>query len=325
MPDYRKQHWLPAAYLKFFAVDRTERSRKSLIYRLDSSTCRKVSVDSQCFQKYFYSKENPKEAEKSFHHMEWDYPRIVRLLERSKNSLSVNPKEYFGLIYIIVDFHLRNNSYINNRGTENIEAFAFRRQNFWHREIMLWLQTRQTYIPSPYPLVPELPRPILPSVPLSSEAATKDFSRNLFSFTRDVWRFQSLECEQDFFVTSDNPSIWFENDGLTTAFLMPLTPEILGIAYDQRRIKMLSSKATLRDVELVNSFQIIQCNRSIYSAFLLEKRDLKVLPKLFAKNRNSQQKRGFVNDKQWGLETIPVYFQNKKGDYETFSFWELIS
>jgi hypothetical protein len=214
--------------------------------------------------------------------MERDYPQIVRFLENSNISLSEYPKKYFGLIYIIIDFHLRNNSYSNNRGTENIEAFAFRRQNFWHLEITAWLQARRPDIPSPYPMNPAIPLPKLPSPPLDSEVATKSFSRNLSSFTRDIWRFQRVECAQEYYVTSDNPSIWFEHNGVTAAFAMPLTPKILGVAYDQRQIRMRSGRANIRDVEVLNSFQVFQCVKSVYSAFPLEEKDAQVLPRLFS-------------------------------------------
>jgi hypothetical protein len=323
MVENRKQHWLPAAYLKFFSIAPTERQRQSLTYRLDQTTCRQVSVDSQCFGKYFYSKDKPNETEKSFQDMENDYPQIVEQLEKSKLSLSEHPKKYFGLIYIIIDFHLRNVSYRNNRKTENIEAFAFRRQNFWHQEITAWLQARRSCISSNFSMNPALKIPTLPSLPLSSEAGTKDFARNLFAFTRNVWRFQRVECEQEHYFTSDNPSIWFQHNGVTAAFVIPLTPRILGVAYDQRQIKMRSGRATIRDIAILNSFQVIQCCKCVYSAFPLADTDAEVLPRLFSQNRGFQKARGFVDDRQWGLETLPVYFPNNKGDIETFSFWEL--
>ena len=66
MPGYKKQHWLPAAYLRNFSVDGAKSTRKSMIWRIDERIRKKVPVESQGFDDYHYSQEAPEEVEREF-------------------------------------------------------------------------------------------------------------------------------------------------------------------------------------------------------------------------------------------------------------------
>ena len=84
MPAYKKQHYLPAAYLKYFSKDQALCNRNSWIWRYDGKVTRRVPVESQCFRDYFYSKENAAKWEHEFQRREESYCRFVDELRAGK-------------------------------------------------------------------------------------------------------------------------------------------------------------------------------------------------------------------------------------------------
>src|SRR5215475_915659 len=119
MPAYKRQHWLPAVYLKNFSHE-SELGRRAFLWRYDGNTMMKVAVESQCEGNFFYSKEQPEATEKRFWQSEAAYENCVKLIREKKPSSAV---DYFSLIFTIFDFHARNAIYANNTGKEGVYAY----------------------------------------------------------------------------------------------------------------------------------------------------------------------------------------------------------
>src|SRR5437868_3168158 len=105
MPEYRRQHYLPAVYLREFSVDPSHIDRDSKVWRFDGKQHSLVPVETQCVDDYFYSRKQAQEAEKMFQNMEGLYAQCVRKI---KARQSPTKDEFFGLILMIFDLHIRN-------------------------------------------------------------------------------------------------------------------------------------------------------------------------------------------------------------------------
>jgi hypothetical protein len=135
MPPYKRQHWLPAVYLKNFSRN-PELGRRAFVWRYDGKTMIEVAVESQCGANFFYSKEQAETAEKRFWQSETAYENCVKLIREKKPSSTV---DYFSLIFTIFDFHARNAIYANNTGKEGLYAYELR-MGLLIREMLLGRQ-----------------------------------------------------------------------------------------------------------------------------------------------------------------------------------------
>jgi hypothetical protein len=127
MAEFKKQHYLPASYLKYFTDDATKRNRNSSVWRLDATTQRRVPVASQCHSDYFYSKTKAKEAESTFHPREEVYCKIVDEVSAGKE---LEVKRMGDLFLCMFDLHLRNAIHENRTKEEGFEAYGHRLNMF---------------------------------------------------------------------------------------------------------------------------------------------------------------------------------------------------
>jgi hypothetical protein len=124
MSAYQNQHYLPAAYLKQFAADKSAKpTRKSQIWRFDGRTSKPVPVEDQCFERWFYSKEDAATIEKAFGASEGCFAECARRIRDGKPPAD---GQFFGLIGIIFDLHLRNAAQYNLTGKSNLHAYHLR-------------------------------------------------------------------------------------------------------------------------------------------------------------------------------------------------------
>ncbi len=83
MAPYKKQHYLPAAYLRNFSVEGAASTRKSMIWRFDARLRKKVAVESQGSAPYHYSQAAADQVEAEFKVGEdfyaESYPRFLEL------------------------------------------------------------------------------------------------------------------------------------------------------------------------------------------------------------------------------------------------------
>jgi len=236
MPAYKRQHFLPVAYLKHFAANAITEGRKGMIWRNDGKEQRLVPIESQCFEEYHYSKQNAEGAEKEFHGMEGGYSACVKKINRNE---SLAPAEFGSLLLCAFDFYLRNKIHENLTGREGIDAYHFRTQLFW-RHILLQ-------------------RP-------DGEITKADIERHL----AEHWSLAvALAPVGNLFLTSDHPSVWMcvddEKRGLHLLSL-PLTPTHVLFAYDKRMVTFTYSLMVENDCLTLNQAQLFNARQAVYSA-----------------------------------------------------------
>ena len=78
MPEFVKQHYLPAVYLQNFCVPSQKPHRYAAIWRFDGVDNTQAQVENQCFQKYGYSKPEAASVEKEFGEIEGEIFKKVQ-------------------------------------------------------------------------------------------------------------------------------------------------------------------------------------------------------------------------------------------------------
>lgn len=129
MPAYKRQHFLPAAYLKYFSVDQANCCRESRIWRCGAEGQQHVRVESQCRANYHYSKKDPSSAEKGFQKSEDLYCRCI---DKIKQGQQLTDLEGGILLVNMFDFYIRNAVHLNETGKEGIDAYRIRWNMFWN-------------------------------------------------------------------------------------------------------------------------------------------------------------------------------------------------
>ncbi len=123
----RKQHYLPKAYLRFFA---TPKNKTAMIYAyfLATHECKYVSIDDICFRNYLYEQKvnypnsatlefiNPNELEDSFVENEGNYALLVKRLVNEiniTNTYSISEKDLDILTLSLSLFQFRSPEFVN--------------------------------------------------------------------------------------------------------------------------------------------------------------------------------------------------------------------
>jgi hypothetical protein len=235
MAEFRRQHYLPAVYLKQFSIDGPTATRKSNIWRYDRKALNYVTVETQCREPYFYSKPRASEVEQMFGKVEGIYGNIAQKIWRCEQSKSL--EDYFGLIIFMVDLHVRNPAYANATGGEQIDAYECA-VAAW-RDHLLCLNER------------------------ASDAECVEMLKNRWG----VRIIEAVDGAQ--LVTSDNPCIWAAGQGQNrmTMMLMPVTPTQLAIAFDREVHSITKPTMTLEDQVMLNFGQCNQSIEAIYTHF----------------------------------------------------------
>jgi hypothetical protein len=120
MPPYKNQHYLPAVYLKNFSVDQDDIHRKSKIWRIGSESQMLVTADSQCRADYHYSSDEAQEVESLFGQIETLYNSCKTKI---RDDTDPTGEEFFGLILMLFDLHLRNPNYENQTEENNFHIY----------------------------------------------------------------------------------------------------------------------------------------------------------------------------------------------------------
>jgi hypothetical protein len=127
MPEYKRQHYLPAAYLKYFSVDQNCCTRDSKVWRFDGSQQRLTRVENECFENYGYSRQRPAEAESLFHASESGYCNFLDTIRSGQEPSGASRGD---LLLFMFDLYLRNRVHENLTGQEGIEAYKRRTDHF---------------------------------------------------------------------------------------------------------------------------------------------------------------------------------------------------
>jgi hypothetical protein len=234
LPAYKRQHFLPAVYLKEFSADRRRLDRSSRLWRFDGKVSRLVSVARQCAKDYFYSRERAAASEKMFQGMEGLYADCLRKI---KTRQSPSTPEYFGLILMMFDLHLRNAAYLNLTGKDNLHAYYLRLRALRHKILL-------------------------------ESDGTEPSDAEVWEHLRSYWRVRVLDSSiGSEFITSDNPSIWMQFRGgqpRLEMMILPVTPVHIAIAYDRRRLDVVGERTTHADEGGLNKLQCRSAMTCIY-------------------------------------------------------------
>lgn len=268
MPAYKRQHFLPAAYLKYFSTDQKNCNRESKVWRCDGKTARCVSVISQCFGDYFYSRDNAAEVEANFQISENLYCGCV---DKIKANRPLTENEYGSLLIVMVDFHLRNAIHENQTGKEEIEAYRLRSRLF----------TQQILLGR------------------TDDLITK---QDIIAHVEKYWSMQILTVQPgNQIFTSDNPSVWHtfrKNKPGVHLITLPLTPFHVAVAFDRRVLQVEDDILTAEDQQTLNAGQIENASQAIYASKEFSANEILLLDELF---KQKSEAGCSVNEQTWSL------------------------
>jgi len=279
MPEYKRQHFLPSAYLKYFSVDQSNCNRESLIWRFDGQNQLLVPVVSQCSGDYFYSKAKAIETEKMFQRGEDVYCQFV---DKLKSGKPLTGKNYGNLVVMMFDFHLRNAAHKNLTDGEGIDAYNLRSRIFFGKVLLGRVDGQIT-------------------------------KADLVNHINQNWSVQLISATPNsMFITSDHPSVWTllntpadEPKPDLHLVTLPLTPKHTAVAFNRRVLQIIGSQATTDDEKTLNIGQIQSAERCIYTSNPLNDAQMDVVRVHFARKTNSSSQ---VRETEWEfpLSHLPV-------------------
>ena len=282
MPQYKKQHYLPSAYLKYFSTDQANCSRDSFIWRFDGQKLRPVPIVSQCSGDYFYSKTKPAEAERMFQGVENSYCRCV---DKIKSGNTLTGREYGQLLMAMFDLHLRNAVHKNLTGKEGIDAYNLRSRIFMS-DILL---------------------------------GRKNIAVTMTEIVNHVghyWGIQIISITPSHeFATSDHPSAWISLEAAVRQsrpalhmVTLPLTPKFTAVGYDKRVLEVINDQITSNDEQTLNAGQIENAERCIYTSGRMSEDQMAIIQHHF------NQKSGTlceVHETKWKLKLQGLPYQHQ--------------
>jgi hypothetical protein len=238
LAPYKKQHYLPVAYLQQFSADKANVTRESKVWRFDGKESKLVPAESQCRENYFYSKDQATAAETMFQPAEGFLAECVRSIKARNPSTKA---QFFGLILIMFDLHLRNAAYENETGKDNLHAYMLRLGGL--KQLLLGRNEKQ--------------------------ATNGEVMEHL----RKHWRVRLLLASPgNEFITSDNPSVLIAAPGTISNLqlaVLPVTPTHIAIAYDCQQIEVVGERTTPMDEKLLNTLQLSHAERCVHSSVQL--------------------------------------------------------
>lgn len=235
MPAYKKQHYLPAAYLRNFSVDGAASTRKSRVWRFDARRRKPVSVESQGFADYHYSASAAEVVEAEFRVGEDFYAECYPdFWHRDGPSSS---RREFGLLLMMLDLHIRNVAYAkaarNNHADYLAMSATVKCRVLWGRKI----------------------------APPDDQAIVDEATKS--------WRVAFIRCGTgNAFLTSDNPSLLVRvgtGGAFANAVLMPVTPLTYAVGYDARVLEVTPGVISPDDEATLTHLQVKNCLQCVYA------------------------------------------------------------
>jgi hypothetical protein len=270
MPAYKRQHFLPAAYLKYFSVDQTNCSRNSWIWRCGAGGQQQVRVESQCRADYHYSKKDPASTEQEFQKSETFYCICI---DKIKQGQQLTDIEGGNLLVNMFDFYIRNAVHRNETGKEGIDAYRIRQNMFWN--VML--------------------------VKMNGVVSKRDIQEHIYQY----WRLAFVRAKPPkVFIASDHPSAWTSiNDDQPGLHLLtlPLTPALTAVAADRRLLEVIRGETTVEDCLTLNDAQIQNSVSSLYGSAAFGGNEVKEIMSHFSTKSDPDCK---VDSANWRLKII---------------------
>lgn len=288
MVAYRRQHFLPCCYLKFFSIDGTwAKVRSTRVYFTDGAVSGCASVNDLGVESYTYSKQNP-EFDKQFNNMEKDYSDIVEMFLNGPEKM--HKTHYFRFITMMIDFNLRSVAYENLSEVERMHTYQTISRSFMH-DLFFEAPGQGTDLPE------------------------------MRKWMEQNWRIQPVLSEtSEKFITSDNPSTIYTEpkDSRPVMFYLPVHPKLAVIAYDKRHLTVTSNRVTDDALGVLNGLQIYRSVRHTFADHDLEK-DPDDWPKI-QKLANREKPERWVNGNEWKPDFISI----ASPSFDRFSFMERV-
>lgn len=239
MPDYRRQHYLPCAYLKNFSSDGIDATRFSKIWcwgeRRDATA---VAVDEECFGNYLFSKSDPAGAEAELKAVDDRFDLATRKIW---DGGPPTVREYFSLIYAAFDFHARNIAHRNGTGNEGLVAYRDRLTTLMNRLVV------------------------------GNESAGPLSPENMLCEIGKTWTVRLVRSPGPSLMTSDNPSLCFvwpseQTKEKASFLLLPVTSQVCAIVFDTRSTQVSGNALTENDGRVLIDLAARYCNRFVYTS-----------------------------------------------------------
>lgn len=233
MAAYKKQHFLPVAYLGQFGRPPDRALRQRAIWRVSETHAGEVPVGSQCQEDYFYSKARARFCETYFGAIEGSYAGMMAKLGRRK---PLTKDEMFRFFLCAVDFYARGAKFRARDADEEMELYLKRIDIFKRQLISCQLLD-----------------------------ATDEARKN---HIRDHWNFTIVPFPAETAVlTSDSPSIWFSSSKRPDELcgvLMPITPLACFVGANRNVYSVAGGPATPDDALQVSINEIENCVEGVY-------------------------------------------------------------
>lgn len=268
MNETRRPHYVPSAYLQFWSESGNPEGRSSLIYVADENGNNKRKSGNTAIVNNFYSDSNPNEAEKFFQEFENDWVKLIKQFLAGKG-----PKPYIiaGLLLLQSSYYLlRNRSFKNKSYKERIELYKHSIETFYRTVLMD-----------------------------NKMGKTKE---ECLKILMDNWECHILPCKDENFVTSDNPTLTLNyKDNFPALFYLPINPKWAVIALKKNVLKIKGSIITNQDIQYLNSYMSINCNREIYSCEPFDDADIISFKKWIEKR---PEKTNWFDDEAMHIESF---------------------
>jgi hypothetical protein len=235
MAAYKKQHYVPVAYLKNFRSNPSETNRKKQrIWRDDSHEVLEVKVEKQCCEDWAYRKPNerPEESEQGFKKFEDDWREcLVRARSGKPESALLTMQQLM--------FHFRNLSV--KWELADMDAF----DAIWNAVVAF--AEKQ---------VLELPE----------GTRFTDDPKHVSDFP---WETRLIAFGAPVLVTSDNPSVVTALPQRGRAYgplFLPVSPSELLVTVDPTRIRFNGNSPEDRDAQIANLYVAYQRIEFVFSS-----------------------------------------------------------
>lgn len=259
MAKYRKQHYLPASYLRYFSEDQSHCCRDSFVWQFDGIQTRRVPVVSQGFRKDFYSKKSAAETERMFQKREDIYCRFV---DRIRAGEEPDIQNFGDLFLCMCDLNLRNAAHKNSTGQEGIDAYNDRLGLCFSGLLLGKADAR---------------------------ISIEDIKQHLHA----NWRIEIIPAPIDFqYHTSDHPAVFMtcsnppDPKSALQIILLAMDPGNIAVAFDRRFMWVEQKTAKAEDVILFNIGQVHNATKFIYSAAQLAGKDLTSSTEVFLRKQS---------------------------------------
>jgi len=265
MSGPKRQHWVPCAYLQFFAVDANYKGRKSTVFFCDGAVSKASSAEALGAEKWAYSKINPA-VDHLFNVIESDYPKIVR---KTLDDKPLTMKEKLGLFLTVFDLNHRNVAFENKSSKERFDVYR------------------------------AISRSFIEDFSKEANVAHDDF-QGLQDYLVGTWTVAVVRPETDEkFITSDYPSIVFTGatKGRPTLAILPAHPSFAFVIFDNEAFEQVTEQISDDALGLLNA---LHCNLSIRHIFA--DHDFSESPEDFESIKVIMQKEKperWIDDVQW--------------------------